>query len=239
VGMRLCIGFYGAAKVALYLFLLERAYIVRAPFVSRKRDTIWLTGFCIIIVGFGGFITYELVTLPFEPLREDGLCRSSLRSDDIYAIIAWDTVISLALNGVFIWLLRPVLSSRANPDHFGIEGSQSENRIKNRSLSRAGSIIKFLPKDKKDRTPFQDTVKTMLWRNVIGSTLILIFTIANNTVFVTVKAASLTHICMLNCLTDLTWSVLVINWLWLRSNDALAATEPAQSTTASLSLSQS
>jgi hypothetical protein len=40
-------------------------------------------------------------------------------------------------------------------------------------------------------------------------------------------------------LLTVTWSVLVINWLWLRSIDEPAHTEPAQLIIASLSPSQS
>jgi hypothetical protein len=184
-----------------YLFLLERAHIVRAPFVPRKRDMVWLTGFCVIFVGFGGFVVYEFVTSFSELSREDGLCRCGIPPDAVFAVMTSDMIINISLNGVFIWLLKPVLSSLANPTHFGTEASQTRNPI-NRGLSRAESIFKGLKKEKKDRTSFQDTVKDMLWRNVIGSTLILLFTIANGAVLLTVEEATLSHVISLTCLVD-------------------------------------
>lgn len=163
---------------------------------------VWLTGFCVIVVGFGGFVVYEFVTSFSELSREDGLCRCGIPPDAVLAVMTSDMVINVSLNGVFIWLLKPVLSSRANPTHFGTETSQTRNPIKNRSLSRAESIFRGLKKEKKDRMSFQDTVKDMLWRNVIGSTLILLFTVANGAVLLSVKEATLSHVISLTCLVD-------------------------------------
>lgn len=66
---------YGAAKIALYLFLLERVHIVRAPFVDRVRDPIYALGAILTIGGFAAVMAYQCIDPTAELSREDGICR--------------------------------------------------------------------------------------------------------------------------------------------------------------------
>jgi len=184
-----------------YLFLLERVHIFRAPFASRGHDVVWLVGFCFIFIGFGGLTTYEAITAHSELSLEDGLCRVALVPYMAFEFMGVDTFISVALTGIFIWLLRPVLNSRANPDLFGVSVSQRRDSS-HHSLPRAVLSINSLPKHKKDRKSFQDIAKGMLWRNVIGSTLILLFTFANIIVFLKVKVVEQGHVTALVGIND-------------------------------------
>jgi hypothetical protein len=185
-----------------YLFLLERVHIVRAPFASRGHDVVWLAGFCFIFMGFGGLTTYEAITAHSGLSLEDGLCRVGLVPYMAFEFMGVDTFISVALTGIFIWLLRPVLNSRANPNLFGVSVSQRRDSSQHSSLPRAVLSINSLLKHKKDRKSFQDIAKSMMWRNVIGSTLILLFTFANIIIFLKVKAVEQGHVIALVIMND-------------------------------------
>src|SRR5436853_5894547 len=49
----LCLVFYLSAKVLMYLFLVERARLMRLPLMSRKHDWLWLTNMAMVVIGFG------------------------------------------------------------------------------------------------------------------------------------------------------------------------------------------
>lgn len=39
-----------------YVFLVERAHVLRAPFVERMRDWIWVAGLAVTVCGLGGIV---------------------------------------------------------------------------------------------------------------------------------------------------------------------------------------
>ena len=185
------------------------------------HDTIWIVGMLIICVCFGGLIIYEFIDPRADLSPDDGLCRIGIVRNAAYAIISFDTVISVALNVVFVFLLWPVLKSRAHRGD-GSNGSNSSSNSRprdagadtarrvsesalQRQASRTGAVIKKVLTEgvgKDDASPIQESVRDMLWRNLVGSTLISMITIANGVVFLVVREAGLSHVCLLTCLTD-------------------------------------
>ncbi|KAF2627623.1 hypothetical protein BU25DRAFT_303082, partial [Macroventuria anomochaeta] len=213
--IRMCIAMYGAAKIALYLFLLERVHIVRAPFIDRVRDPVWVIGAILTVGGFAAIMGYEFVAPRADLSRVDGICRIGIHPDSGIAVIALDTTINVALTGIFIWQLRPTLgwivpwpSSRAS-------NSSTE--------STKRSFLDLFRRQSDDqerssaRATSQRNLKVMLFRNVVGSSLLLCATITNNAIFLTWPFATHSHACQLMCLTDILLGMLVTNWLTMRS----------------------
>lgn len=159
----------------------------------------------VIVLGFGGLIIYEQFSAHAAVSDIDGLCRIGISQDASIAVMAMDTAVNFGLNGIFIWLLMPVLRSRAHrEDSYEEQPEPITNAMKR--LSSTGTsilgILKYPRRKESGTTPFHETVKDMLWRNVIGAALILMLTLANNLVFLTVEAAQLSHVCLLTCLSD-------------------------------------
>ena len=162
-----------------YLFLLERVHVVRAPFVDRIRDPVWVIGAILIMIGFVVVTAFESISPRSELSRVDGVCRIGIQPHSGYALIALDTTINLVLTGIFIWQLRPALGVSVIP------------WLPNRT-SGSGSGWKAS----------QRNVKAMLLRNVLGTSLLLCTTITNNTLFLTRPFAVYSHACQLMCVTD-------------------------------------
>ena len=154
--------------------------------------------------GFGGLIIYEQVSAHAELSKVDGICQIGITRDAGYFVMAFDATINVALNGIFIWLLMPVLQSRAHrEEHGGEQQGTTTNALERWSSTRSSVIGIFKYQSKgSGATTFRETVKDMLWRNVVGSTLVLLLTLANVAVFLTVSAAKLSHVCLLTCLSD-------------------------------------
>lgn len=183
-----------------YLFLLERVHIIRAPFIDRVRDPVWALGAVTTVGGFAAIMGYEFVAPKAELSRVDGICRIGIRPDSGIAVIALDTIINVALTGIFFWQLRPALGSFI----FRYPGYTS-----NGSTNQTKWSFLYLFKRKRDDQEQPTTqaashrnLRVMLTRNVVGSSLLLSATIANNTIFLTWPLASFSHACQLMCLTD-------------------------------------
>jgi hypothetical protein len=212
-----------------YLFLLERVHIVRAPFIDRVKDPVWVVGAILTVIGWAAIIAYEYIAPRAELSRVDGICRIGIRPDSAIAVIVLDTVVNVALAAIFIWQLRPALSSII---HWETGGSSKLSA----GTSTRSLLNIFRTNSDEGRTTARvnsaRNVKAMLLRNVVGSCLLLCAQIANNVLFLTWPFATHSHVCQLMCLTDselnpralsskLTRTVvlgmLVTNWLTVRS----------------------
>lgn len=142
---------------------------------------------------------YEFVAPTSKLSRVDGICRIGIHPDSGYAVLALDTTINVALTGIFIWQLRPALGSSV---------TRSPTHLSTSSSGRGGwSVLNFFRGNNNDDrssalAKSQRNLKVMLFRNVVGSSLVLCATIANNAIFLTWSFAAHSHACQLMCLTD-------------------------------------
>jgi hypothetical protein len=151
-------------------------------------------------------MVYEMVNSYHELAPSDGLCRIGISKNAAYLVIGFDTTVNVALNGLFIWLLMPLLRSRAHQDDNGGEnathvGSHTALRRLSSTTTSVMTILKYKRTGRR-ATPFKETVKGMLWRNVLGSTMILALTLVNNILSLFVADMKLSHVCLLTCLSD-------------------------------------
>ncbi|KAF3002456.1 hypothetical protein E8E13_004931 [Curvularia kusanoi] len=169
--IRVCIAMYGAAKITLYLFLLERVHVLRAPFVDRLRDPVWVIGVILTVGGYAGIMGFQFMSPRADLSRVDGVCRIGIQPDAGLAIITLDTTINLALTVIFIWQLRPTLGKSILP--------WSSNRHPNlASESRGRSPWRpFRARSNNNQREVSSawlashrSVRAMLMRNVIADT---------------------------------------------------------------------
>ncbi|KAJ6276654.1 hypothetical protein J3E71DRAFT_403221 [Bipolaris maydis] len=216
-----CVVGFGGTKVALYLFLLERIRIVRAPFINRWRDPLYVGGGISFVSGFiaitGAQFATRIVVFP----GGNGECSIGFRPPTSYLIVAVDVTANLALTGIFIWQLRPAVAlqiprmpSTAN-NAGGTNDSNAEGiRLWIRSVHKTvwGS--------------HSSKLQVMLVRNVVGALIMLISSITFNILIASQDFARRGHVCMLLCLTDVTVCMLVTQYLTTRSVEQ----EPASHT---------
>ncbi|KAF2820281.1 hypothetical protein CC86DRAFT_252227, partial [Ophiobolus disseminans] len=214
--IRVCITLYILTKTALNLFLLERVYIVRAPFVKRTRDPVWVTGACITIAGYGGVMGWQYVRPGARLSRDDGICWIGIQSEAAAAFVILDIVTTVVLTFIFVWHLRRTITSSADWSQrygYGIHREEDRPSVFRRLFSQNRRDAERSYRTRLPRANF----RFMLVRNIIASVILLVDTIVNKAIFISWGWAKMGHACLLMCLTDVVLGMLITQWLTMRS----------------------
>lgn len=184
-----------------YLFLLERARIVRAPFMLRQKDWLWLIGILIIVGGFGTIAIIGYMSPIVDLSKIDGRCRIGLPPKVSFPLLSFDVGVNFLLTGVFIWLLRPVLSVQGGSWIAGVFGAKitTLKRVfrksdESRENAEADGRLHL--------RVIKKCINTLLWKSLIGSTLIMLPTVGNMAQFYIMKGRELGWICLTICTLD-------------------------------------
>lgn len=186
-----CLVFYVGSKVLVQLFLVERAHAVRCRLKRRRHDWIWLVSVAIIVLGFG-----SIAGLAFaEPIADlavsDKKCRIGVPAKVTVPLIVYDILINVALTGVFVALLKPLLAfgrlrqypqlrptthqtdcrSEAGAAHKGIHIAANEPDIE-QTCSNAHAAHASI--ESSDRT-----LRILVYKSLVGAVAMLIPTIVN------------------------------------------------------------
>lgn len=186
------------ADPSRYLFLLERVHIVRAPFVDRTRDRLYVIGAILTTGGFFAIMAWQFVN-PFSELNhQTGICRIGIEPQAAMAVIVLDILINTVLTGIFVWQLRPALGSAAPKMR-----SLASNTTCVETDSPSHGFRQWMGKTRHSmRTSSRSDLRVMLVRNVVGSGFMLMVTVCNNSLFLSWAFAKMSHACLLMCLTD-------------------------------------
>jgi hypothetical protein len=170
------------------LFLLERVRIIRAPFLERSRDYIWIIGAIITICGYAGLAAFQFIAPRAALSRADGICRIGIQPAAAETMIVFDIALNITLTGIFIWQLRKSFSAliKRSPKKVG----QRRRSAWQHGLSSTGI------------SSSENNLRLMLIRNLVGCVLLMINTIVNKATFLTKDFAMMAHACLLMCLTD-------------------------------------
>ncbi|KAJ4982669.1 hypothetical protein SVAN01_11842 [Stagonosporopsis vannaccii] len=206
----LCIGFYFASKVIMYLFLVERTRALRAPFKSRLRDRTWIIGTTFVLGGSGclSVLAFAYHIADLSPV--DGRCRIGIPRRVTISIVAYDIAINILLTATFAYLLSPLirsgtLSAKAFP---ATRLAECFSAIWERQKGDAG----ILPADRGNQHVVEKLEK-LLWKTFLGSVLVMIPTIANLAAITAFNGRELGWVCLTTCTFDVVWTVFVIHWL--------------------------
>jgi len=106
LGIYLCIVFYGTSKLFIYLFLIERVYVVwrPTPTTPRMRSRVYVicTALLTIYLGIAGIMFYGNISD-----IQAGICHIGLKFIASLPLLGYDLFITLLLTTLFIWpLLR-------------------------------------------------------------------------------------------------------------------------------------
>ncbi|KAL0574017.1 hypothetical protein V5O48_007939 [Marasmius crinis-equi] len=110
----ICIVFYGSSKILIYLFLVEKVYLVWSPTAevgSRLRSPVYLVCMATML----GYVAVIILMIlgPIHFWRDDGTCIIGLKAFSSIPLLAFDLYITIFLNALFLW---PLFRSKiANP----------------------------------------------------------------------------------------------------------------------------
>jgi hypothetical protein len=170
-----------------YVFLVERIHVVRAPFVNRKNDKIYIGCMTMVVVMYGS-VTINAYINNVTEMQSDGRCHFGIRGDVSVPFTIVNFVTDCVLTAVFFYLLRPVVHCPKIPYLSAMLGKKSDTD------NQRG--------DGGNETPLRRSIKILLWRSLIGSLLIEIPMAANMIQFVITRGEELGMICFTICLLD-------------------------------------
>lgn len=110
-GTWVCLVLYCMTKLHIFLFLVERVHVVRAPFKTRREDKIYIGCLATVMILFGPVVINSLVDPVTKMDSADGRCRFGIRGDASIPTLAVNSVVDLVLTGVFFYLLYPIVKS--------------------------------------------------------------------------------------------------------------------------------
>ncbi|KXL46185.1 MAG: hypothetical protein FE78DRAFT_146676, partial [Acidomyces sp. 'richmondensis'] len=213
--MYICLAFYCSTKVCVELFLIERAHAVRHKLKRRLHDPVWLAFMFILICGFGAIAILAFIAPVGVVNRGDGQCRIGLPRKAVMLLMTYDILMNIALTGVFIVLLWPLL-------RFQRARSAAQN-----SLKRTGDAVGSMsgnPSKSSDTSsepvvePLifdRDTqqLKELVFKSVFGTIIMMTATIFNLVFLFRYDGQEHGWICFMCCLLDVTWTVSVIHFI--------------------------
>lgn len=119
---------------------------------------------------------------------DDGRCHMGIPGKASIPFMSVDIIVDMALTSVFIYLLRPIVTKR------GL------HKVSN--MARVSEVQDSSTEQGTHETVVQRNIKTLLWKSLIGSLLIMIPTVANMIQFYIMNGKELGLICLTLCTMD-------------------------------------
>jgi hypothetical protein len=100
--------------------MVERIRLVRAPFVKRSKDVIYLSCLAMVLTMYGA-VSVNAVVFRYTALQEsDGRCHGGIRSIASLPTIGVNLFTNVVLTGVFFYLLLPLSKYEATRQLLGL-----------------------------------------------------------------------------------------------------------------------
>jgi hypothetical protein len=223
-GTWVCLMFYIMAKGFVYFFLCERVHIVRAPFVRRSKDKVYLA--CVIpamtlylIISINSY--FWRVTAMHD---SDGRCHFGISSAASIPVLSVNVLTNVFLTGVFIYLLRPVIKLYRVP---------TVSAALEKKNTKPDAETPTIQPSTTQESAVQKNIKTLLWKSILGAILTELPVAANMIQFLITGGRELGMMCLTFCMVDVFWDALVIHWLTFGSSaaaekDLLRSTQATQ-----------
>ncbi|KAF2466504.1 uncharacterized protein BDR25DRAFT_293412 [Lindgomyces ingoldianus] len=109
----LCLICYMTTKVLIYLFLVEKAYIIRGSRNARMKDKLFLFNFFGMIVPYLVVIVLNFI-FRIAYINENGVCIIGMKKIAMLPLISFDVVVNVYLTLLFLLPLRKLYSYQHN-----------------------------------------------------------------------------------------------------------------------------
>jgi hypothetical protein len=204
-GSYMCITFYILNKALMYMFMIERAHSIRAPYTRRLKDYVWCFWMLFSGVGFAVIVVLAFI-YPHKGTTPDHTCRLGLPKGVSIALVLYDTGINFSLTAVFIWLIRPLLAFHRTSD------PNSKSCFRDRLTKSFNTACGWIPTIRLPNSggPYHQTVNQSLvnavewlvWKTLAGTVLIVMPTIANLVTLTAMGGKELAWVCFTVCTAD-------------------------------------
>ncbi|KAF4302018.1 hypothetical protein GTA08_BOTSDO10329 [Botryosphaeria dothidea] len=108
VAILLCLTLYLSTKVCVYLFLVEKAYIVRGSNIPRLKDKLHMFNICAAMGPYGVLAILNIIWR-FSHVK-DGTCIIGMEKKALMPLIIFDVAVNVYLTALFIVPLRRLYS---------------------------------------------------------------------------------------------------------------------------------
>jgi hypothetical protein len=206
-GTWVCLMFYIMAKGFVYAFLVERVHIVRAPFVRRIKDKVYIVCLVPAMTMYAGISLNSYFWRVTQMHESDGRCHFGISSQASIPILAVNIITNVTLTGVFFYLLQPVIKVHVLP-------------TVSAAFSRKSKTEPVMVEPAKSETAVQKNIKTLLKKSIVGAILIELPVAANMIQFLITGGRELGMLCLTFCMVDVFWDVLITHWLTFGSSAA-------------------
>ncbi|OJD29424.1 uncharacterized protein BKCO1_8100025 [Diplodia corticola] len=207
----MCLAFYMGSKYLMYLFLVERAHVIRAPSTRRLSDKVWLCGMSIVNLGFGALSVVGFLWPVAQISEIDGKCRVGMLPRVTITMLAFDIVINIGFTVLFICLLWPLLSfhsKRSRPNATVSWFDHLLSRTPNIEIRENDEVRVDVGNDRLLRV-----LRKLVLKTVVGAFLIMLPTTANLALLFKLGNHEQGWLCSTICSLDVTWSVCIVHWL--------------------------
>jgi hypothetical protein len=167
--------------------MVERIHIVRAPFVRRSKDKIYLSCLAMATVFYISITVISFIYRVTELRPSDGRCHFGIREIASFPTLAANLFTNLVLTGIFFYLLRPVV------------------KVHSAHSIPAPTVPTTKPKfwgPRPNESAVQRNIRTLLWKSIFASLLLEIPLAANMIQFIITKGEELGMICLVICMVD-------------------------------------
>ncbi|RDW64084.1 hypothetical protein BP5796_10586 [Coleophoma crateriformis] len=217
----ICLVFYIGHKLPLYAFLVERTHAVRSVTRRRLQDWFYISGMISVTLGFISIVVSLCIWDGWFYEPASGQCQIGFRLPVILALLVFDVMVNLWLTWVFVHYLRPYLTKGVLNAFVpkGI-GDLMISRVFKHATPNTDFDISFA-------IPQADLIR-VIRNTLIGCIAMCAATVANCLVLIILHSHEEVWMLFTFCTLDVTWTVLIINWLTNISKDVLASpiTEP-------------
>jgi hypothetical protein len=171
---------------------------MRAPYMGRTHDWIWLIGMLSIAGGFGSIAICGFLWPIADLSPQNGRCRIGLPFKVTIPLLSFDVVINTALTATFIYLLRPLLRF----------GDLANSAVPANLLTKG--LCRMLTSSGRRRSMevhhmnghFLKSIEALLWKSFIGSLLVMLPTVANLAALYSLHGRELGWLCLTICTFD-------------------------------------
>ncbi|KAF9350047.1 hypothetical protein BGX34_001444, partial [Mortierella sp. NVP85] len=113
-----CICLYASSKIIIYLFLMEKVYVVTAVGMLRRDFKLYRVNLCLMLPFLG--IIYLMVKYRVAVINDRGECRIGIYPPASLPLILYDLFLSSWLTFLFIWPLMSTQSMLQGPTKGGL-----------------------------------------------------------------------------------------------------------------------
>jgi len=195
----LCLVFYVVDKAIMYLFLIERAHVVRWRQYARRSDRWYLVNMAIFTLGFGTIAVLSFVFPVAEFSAVDGKCRIGLHFKITLPLLIYDVIINVYLTCHFLYFARPhnAEDTIGKLRHilgqcWGFRSSAKDSTNENRAFHTKANVS----------SPRRDHLRNLAKRTLNGMCIMLVATIVNASILFHMSGQEQEWMCFMFCIFD-------------------------------------